>query len=257
MTSTDDRRAEWDAITPPGIWHGRSAESPAYGDPTWPDDPAKAADAIERLRARLLPTLEQGAGGGRRERDADLAQLLAATQAHELELLEEVSTAYGDGYSAAVAQLAGLLEWAFAEAPSDQLAGLAAALDLAGRLRPATHRVSLTADLGLIVLTLGCAAPVGAPCRVVCQGSLEGRCDDVCECVEPSLVDGGSCRAVEWLNDYDPPDFLDARVGRPDRELTSAPVAVRWSREHDAWQWMYADELPDGVSDEQWTRGQP
>lgn len=223
----------------------------------WPTDPGDAAAAIEQMRARLLPTLEQSARGGRRERDGELAQLLERTQAHELELLEQVSTAHSDGYSAAVAQTVGLLEWAFAEAPSRELPGLAAAVRLAGKLRPAAHRVSVTADLGLIVLTLECTAAVGAPCRVVCEGSLAGRCDDTCECEEPSLVDGGACRAVEWLNDYDPPDFLDARVGRPDRELTSAPVAVRWSREHDAWQWTYADELPDGVSDEQWTRGQP
>jgi hypothetical protein len=219
----------------------------------WPAGAVEAGRAIDELRAQLLPRLEQRREQ-RRGSDTDLAEQLERTQAHELDLLEQVSHTYSDGYTAAAGQLSGLLAHAFSVAPSRELAGLARALRVAESLRPGAHRVTLTDERGLIVPVLDCTAPVGAPCRVTCEGAVAGRCDERCECAEPSLVDGGVCLAAGWLNDYDPPDFLAARVGRPDRELTSAPVAVRWSGSDAAWQWTYTDELPEGVDDEQWAR---
>jgi hypothetical protein len=194
------------------------------------------------------------APGGRIDRDPDeVYEELRASVAHETALLGQVSSAHSAGYTNAAAQARGLLDAAFADAPSRELAGLAHAARILERLRPATHRLTLRIAGSSVVARISCDAGDGADCRMTCEGGAEGRCDGVCVC-DGDLVDGGMCLASAWLNDYTLPDLLDAYVGPEDRELTSAPVVARWAPRADAWQWMYAVDLPDGQAEEDWTR---
>lgn len=188
----------------------------------------------------------------------ELEKQLAASAAHENELLNQVSAAHTAGYSAALVQVRDLLEVAAATADdtSADLPGLRVALHLLDRARATAHRVALTIGRRSVAVHVECTADVGAPCRLTCQGAVEGRCDLVCSCEEPSIVDGGRCQPAAWFNDYDPADFLDAYVGPPGRELASAPIAVRWCAREQDWQWMFVADLPDGVTDEEWCRAQ-
>jgi hypothetical protein len=158
----------------------------------------------------------------------DAPDPLARSLARETELLRFVATAHTDGYTAATTQARGLLD----------------------RLRPAPHRIALLPRDPGVRLTVHCTAAEGAPCRQTCEGTLRGVCDEHHDVsCDRDLVDGGDCLPAAWLNDTNP---LDAYTGPRDRELASAPIAVRWSWEALEWQWLYVADLPDGDAGREW-----
>jgi hypothetical protein len=172
----------------------------------------------------------------------DAPDPLARSLARETELLRFVATAHTDGYTAATTQARGLLAAAYADTNDRALLpGLEAATALLDRLRPAPHRIALLPRDPGVRLTVHCTAAEGAPCGV-CDEHHDVSCDR-------DLVDGGDCLPAAWLNDTNP---LDAYTGPRDRELASAPIAVRWSWEALEWQWLYVADLPDGDAGREW-----
>jgi hypothetical protein len=121
----------------------------------------------------------------------------------------------------------------------------------------AAHRISLTAAGGRVNFRINCRAGFGALCRQTCTGTMRGICHEAHDVAcDRTLVDGGECLPAAWLNVLDAPDVLDAYAGPKDVELTSGPIAVRWSGFEETWQWMYAEDLPEDVTPEEWTRAQ-
>jgi hypothetical protein len=119
------------------------------------------------------------------------------------------------------------------------------------------HRIILTAQHGHVRFQVTCRAEPDSPCRQICEGAARGLCDEAHDVAcDRDLVDGGECLAALWLNETDPDDILAAYVGPDGVELNSAPVAVHWSSRDVQWQWMYAVDLPEGTTAQEWTLAQ-
>lgn len=219
------------------------------------------------FRGPLLPQPTNGCGfdqpGGRVDPPhAQLQATLDAAVAHETALLNEVGHAHTRGYDAAVTQLRALLELAYEDTRRPaECPGLMRALTLLDRVdlaRPSTHHLNLRVEPGQDAPTyrLHCTAETGAPCRVTCEGAVRGMCDaDRChpDCTR-DLVDSGHCLAAAWLGGA-ADDLFTAYVG-PARPLAPGPVAVRWDPAVPQWEWMFAVDLPDTITAQEWTRGQ-
>lgn len=228
----------------------------------WPTDPAEAAASIHDLRARLLPQREHRAGEPRRERDSDLEQRLEQALARENELLNRVTEAHSLGWWHAAAQIRSLIEARFMHAPSRELAGLAVADRVAAE---AAHRrpvdsahsidVRITPGIDGPEYAVHCTALPGAACRRTCAGHFEGRCGVRCadDC-DGSLADTGHCLAVLELDNSDGRPIHNGYVG-PERALEPGPILVR--RDPDGWSWLYAADLPEDVTPQEWTHAQP
>jgi hypothetical protein len=160
------------------------------------------------------------------------------------------------GYTSAVAQLRALIADAYATTDDRrELPGLAHADALLDRLRPAPHWITVLDGGARDGHRFHCTADVGAPCREICEGAARGLCDDAHDVAcDRTLLDGGECLAVLWLDEADPDALLAAYIGPEGREFTSAPVAVRWSALDTQWQWTYVADLPRDTSPQEWAR---
>lgn len=107
-----------------------------------------------------------------------------------------------------------------------------------GRLRealtdavPHDHRISWVIEGDWITGKLTCSAPEGSICRLVCEKGCESW---PCTGDDHELVDGGSCNAVEWINETGP---QEAHGGDGSETLRDGPVDVWWSGT--SWRWAY------------------
>jgi hypothetical protein len=188
--------------------------------------------------------------------DTILARQLARALERENDLLNDLSKTHSRGWSHAIRQATGLIDHHFTQAPTRELPGLAAArritADLDGAAPPDTpHWIDLAIVHGCDApeIRVRCSAMPGAPCRETCVGALRGdctpdRCDDWCD---GSLVDAGRCLAASWLGDA---DSVFADYAGPTRPLEPGPIIVKYG--DGGWSWLYAADLPDGVTARAW-----
>jgi DNA-binding CsgD family transcriptional regulator len=96
-----------------------------------------------------------------------------------------------------------------------------------------THTITWTHEDDHIAVTFACTAPVGAKCRAVCS--------EDCETWGPNhqhtLVDGGECMALVYLDAANPEESYQGEDRAP---LNSGPIDVTWDSSIETYTWQYS-----------------